>query len=172
MKKFLLPLLFLFLFIFESLFVQFLPEKFIDGQNIISPHFLLIAIMLLTIYGSEKHGIIYGMLFGFLYDIVYTEVLGINLCLFPLIAYFIAKMMKVFQVNLFTSSLASIVGVALLEICVFGMNKLIGVTTIDFMSFLNDRFFPTLLINAIVIIILIYPLKWQFEKFAEQLRAD
>lgn len=172
MKKFLLPLLFLLLFIFESLFVQLLPKSLIEGPTIIAPHFLLVAILLLTIYGSEKHGILYGMAFGFLFDIVYTEILGIYLFLFPLIAYFISKIMKVLQVNLFTSSLVSILGVALLEICSFEMNKLIGITNSDFMSYLSMRFSPTLLLNTIFIILVVYPLKWQFEKFAEQLRVD
>lgn len=172
MRKFLLPLLFTFLFIFESLVVQFLPEKFMDSQTVIAPHFLIIGIILLTIYGSEKHGIIYGMIFGFLFDIIYTEILGIYLFLFPLISYFVAKIMRVLQVNLLTSSLVSLAGVACTELITFEMNRLIGVTSSNFMSFLDNRFLPTLLLNTIFIIFMVFPLKWQFEKFADQLRAD
>lgn len=172
MRKFLLPLLFLLLFILESLFVQFLPERFIDSQTVIVPHFLIIGIILLTIYGSEKHGLIYGMVFGFLFDIVYTEILGIYLFLFPLISYFVSKIMRVLQVNLLTSSLVSILGVAFTEIVTFEMNQLIGVSNSPFITFLNNRLFPTLLLNTIFIMIMVFPLKWQFEKFADRLRAD
>jgi len=80
--------------------------------------------------------------------------------------------MKVLQVNLLITSIISLIGVALLEIAVFEMNKLIGITAINFTTFLNMRLIPTLLLNAIFIIIMVFPLKWQFEKFADQLRAD
>jgi rod shape-determining protein MreD len=171
-KKFLLPLLFAFLFIFESLFVQFMPADLLGGQKILVPRFLLISILFLTIYGSGKHGIVYGMIFGLLFDIDFTEILGIYLFLYPLIAFIALKIMKVLQVNLFTTSIVSLIGVALLEIAVYEMNRIIGITAIDFMSFLNMRLFPTLLLNAIFVIIAAFPLKRQFEKFAEHLRAD
>jgi rod shape-determining protein MreD len=80
--------------------------------------------------------------------------------------------MKVLQVNLLITSIVSLIGVALLEIAVFEMNTLIGITAIDFTSFLKMRLIPTLLLNAIFLIIAAYPLKRHFEKFAENLRAD
>lgn len=172
MKKLILPLLFLLLLFFESLFVLFLPAGFFTDQKVLSPRFLLISILFLTIYGSNKHGIIYGFIFGLLFDIVYTEILGIYLFLFPLIAYFVSKMMKVLQVNIFSSSIVSLIGVIILEICVFEMNHLIGITSIDFMSFVKMRLVPTLVLNACFVLISAYPLKRQFEKFADSLRAD
>lgn len=168
MRKFYLPLFFSFLFILESLFVQFLPESLIDGQyGILVPHFLLISVFFLTVYGNEKRGIIYGVIFGFLFDIIYTEILGVYLYLYPITTYIVSKIMKVLQVNIVIVSLASLVGVAVLEIAVYELNSLIGLTTLDFMTFLGWRLFPTLLLNAIFLLIAAYPLKRQFEKLAE-----
>jgi rod shape-determining protein MreD len=171
-KKFLLPLLFLFLFLFESIFLQFLPASVLGGPNILVPHFLFVALLFLTIYGSEKHGIIYGIIFGLLFDIVYTEILGVYMFFYPLIAYIVSKIMKAIQVNLMTVSIVSLFGIALLEAAVFEINQLIGFTNMDFVSFLSLRLLPTLILNAIFIIIAAYPLKRQFEKFADFLRAD
>jgi rod shape-determining protein MreD len=171
-KKLLLPFLFLLLFIFESLFVQYLPADLFGVQKILVPRFLIISIFFLTIYGSAKHGIVYGLIFGLLFDIVFTEILGIYLFLYPFIAFIVLKIMKVLQVNLLITSIVSLIGVALLEIAVFEMNTLIGITAIGFTSFLNMRLIPTLLLNAIFLIIAAYPLKRQFEKIAENLRAD
>ncbi|MEH7375668.1 rod shape-determining protein MreD, partial [Neobacillus drentensis] len=70
MRKFLLPLLFLFLFIVESLFVEFLPAKIFGFERIFVPHFLFTAILFLTIFVGKKHGIIYAAIFGLLFDIV------------------------------------------------------------------------------------------------------
>jgi rod shape-determining protein MreD len=171
-NKFILPLIFLFLFILESLFVQFLPADIFNSEKIFVPHFLIVAILFLTIFGNEKYGILYGFIFGLLFDIVYTEIIGIYLFLFPLVAYIVSRIMKVLQTNLFIGSFVSLIGITFLEIGAFEMNKLIHITNIDFMSFLNRRLLPTLLLNAIFIIIAAYPLKRQFEKFADNLRAD
>jgi rod shape-determining protein MreD len=171
-RKFFPALLFLILFIFESLFVQYLPRDIFGSQRILAPRFLMIAILFLTIYGSTKQGILYGFLFGLLFDIVFTEILGIYLFLFPLIAYLISGLMKILQVNIFTVSFASLIGTTLLEILAFEMNKLIGITSIDFSSFLSLRLIPTLILNLFFIMIAAYPLKRNFEKFSEFLRID
>jgi rod shape-determining protein MreD len=130
------------------------------------------SLLFLTIFGNEKRGIIYGLIFGLLFDVIYTEVIGIYLFLFPLVVYIISKMMKVLQANIFIALIVSLFGVALLELGVYEMNKLIHITNLDMITFLKIRFLPTLLLNATYIIIAAYPLKRYFEKFAEKLRTD
>ncbi|WP_066063809.1 rod shape-determining protein MreD [Neobacillus soli] len=172
MRKFLLPLLFLFLFILESLFVQYLPKKVFGFERILVPHFLIIAILFLTIFVGKKQGIIYAAIFGLLFDIVYVEIIGIYFFLYPFIAYLINKLMQIMQANIIIVFLATLLGIALLEIGVYEMNSLIHVTTLDFLSFINLRLYPTLILNAVFIIIMGYPLKRLFEKHAEALRAE
>jgi rod shape-determining protein MreD len=171
-RKFLFPIVFLLLLIFESLFVQFLPASLFNSHKILVPHFLFVSILFLTIFGNEKHGIIYGFIFGLLFDIVYTEIIGIYLFLFPLIAYVVAKIMKVLQSNIFIGSFVALIGVALLEMGVLEMDTLIHITDMDFMTFLKMRLLPTSLLNIIFIILAAFPLKRQSEKFAESLRTD
>ena len=47
------------------------------------------------------------------------------------------------------------------------MNFLIHITKLEFMSFLEMRLYPSLLLNAVFILIAGYPFKRQFEKFEE-----
>lgn len=170
MKKFLLPLLFLILFLMESLFAQYLPGE-IFGRTCV-PHFLFIGLLFLTIYVGKKQGIIYGFIFGILFDIVNTEILGIYMFLFPFVAYLVSKFMNVMQANIITVFLSSLIGIALLEVGVYEMNVLIHVTDMDYMTFFKMRFYPTLIFNAVFIILAGYPLKRQFEKIAAALRDD
>lgn len=172
MKKFLLPLLFLFLFILESLFVQYVPADMLGHNRILAPHFLFAALLLLTIYVSRKQGIIYAAIFGLLFDIVYIEIIGIYFFLFPFVAYLAAKLMNIIQLNIIVAFLVSLLGVALLEVGAYEMDHLIHITSLDFKSFLDLRFYPTLIINAIFILITVYPLKRLFEKHAEGLRDE
>jgi rod shape-determining protein MreD len=172
LRKFILPLLFLFLFILESLFVEFLPAKIFGFERIFVPHFLFIALLFLTIFVGKKQGIIYAAIFGLLFDIVYVEIIGIYFFLYPFISYLIYKLLQVWQANLITAFLAALIGISLLEIGVYEMNFLIHVTDLDFMGFINLRFYPTLLLNAAITLIAAYPLKWLFEKHSEAMRAE
>ena len=172
MKKFLLPLLLLLFFIAESLFVQFLPADLFGEDRIAAPRFLFSALLLLTIFVGRKQGIIYAAVFGLIFDIVYIEIIGIYLFLFPFVAYLISKMMHVLQANMIIAFLVSVIGVALLEVGVYEMDYLIHITNLDFVSFLNMRLYPTLLLNAVFLLLASYPLKRFFENYAKALRDE
>ncbi|WML47385.1 rod shape-determining protein MreD [Neobacillus sp. PS3-34] len=172
MRKLLLPLLFGFFFIFESLFVQYMPSEAFGRPMILVPHFLLSAILFLSIFGSRKHGIIYGIVFGLLFDVVYTEIIGIYLFMFPVAAYFVAKMMRILHANIFIASMITLISIAFVEIGVYEMNLLIHVTDLSFVNFIQMRFYPTLLLNLAFIIVAAYPLKRHFEKLSEELGSE
>ncbi|NRD75991.1 rod shape-determining protein MreD [Bacillus sp. BRMEA1] len=172
MKKFLLPLLFVFLFLLESLFVQYLPDQVFGHNWMLSPHFLFIAMVLLTIFVGKKQGLLYAAIFGLLFDMVYVEILGIYLFLFPFICYLVSKIMNILHTNLLIIFLVTISAVALLEIGAYEMEHLIHVANIDFTSFLHLRFYPTILLNAAFILIVGYPLKRYFEKYAAVLNGE
>lgn len=171
MRKFLLPLLLLLFFILESIFVELMPPKVFGNEYILVPHFLIIAIILLTVYGPKNYGVLYGFLFGLWFDIVYTEIMGIYVCLFPLVAYICYKLMKVLQTNIVMVTFISILGVALVELGAYEMNVLINRTGMTFATFSMDRLIPTLILNLIFIILTIYPFKKHFEKLAMSLDA-
>lgn len=172
MRKFLLPLLFIFLFLLESIFAQYLPPNMFGKNNILVPHFLFAGILFLTIYAGKKYGIIYAAIFGLLFDIVWIEIIGIYFFLFPLIAYLVTKIMHVLQTNIIVSFFVSLIGITLLEIGVYEMDFLIHKTNLEFMKFIELRLYPSLILNGVFLIIAAYPLKRHFEKFAESLRDE
>ncbi|PLR79550.1 rod shape-determining protein MreD [Bacillus canaveralius] len=170
MRRFLIPVLLMFFFVIESTFVELLPAEIFNSERILVPRFLMIALFFLTIYGSVKHGIIYALIFGGLFDIVYTEIIGIYLFLFPVMAYIVSRIMKVLHANIIIMTFVSLFGVALLELSVYGANLLINRTNIDFSMFTFLRWLPTLVLNLAFTIIAAFPLKKQFERFAEYLK--
>lgn len=172
MRKFLLPLLFIFLFILESIFVQSLPTQIFSGERILVPRFLIIAILFLTLYGERNLGIIYGFSFGLLFDVVYTEIIGVYLFLFPLIAYICSKIMRILQSNIVVVSLISLFGVVLLELGVYEMNYLIRRTDMSFSFYSQYRLLPTVILNLTFIILFSYPFKRLFEKFATDSKKE
>lgn len=169
MSRILLPFLLVFLFIAESNFVALMPEEIFGGNYILIPHFLIVAILFLTVYGPKKYWLLYAFIFGLLFDIVYTEIIGIYLFLFPVIAYLMTKLMKVLQTNILIVSLASLIFVTLLELASYEINFLIHITDMDISSYLSNRLVPTLILNLIFIIIAAYPFKKYFRKIVESL---
>ncbi|ASV68836.1 rod shape-determining protein MreD [Cytobacillus sp. FSL W7-1323] len=170
MRKYLLPLLFIFLFVIESTFALMVaPTEMFANERWLIPHFLLGAIMLLVIFGSRKLGLLYAFIFGLLFDIVYTEIIGINLFLFPVVTYIVYQLMKILQNNLIVTTIITLFGVALMELGSFGVNYIISITTMGFSDFIFMRFIPTLILNLIFIVIVIFPLKKYFERYVERL---
>ena len=84
MMKILKEQLFLFapfVFLFENMFATVVPTDVFWKDSIAAPHFFIIVLCFITVYYSPVQGIYYGLLFGFLFDTVYTELVGIYILL-------------------------------------------------------------------------------------------
>jgi rod shape-determining protein MreD len=171
-RKAFLPIIISLCFLFESVFVELLPAELFKSSSIFVPHFLMVAITFVTVYISQKHGIMYGFIFGILFDIVYTEIIGIYLFMFPLVAYITSWIMRILQTNIILVSFVAILGVGFLELGVYEMNFLIGRTDMIFASFMDIRLVPTLILNLIFIILVSYPLRKYLDLYAEALRNE
>lgn len=168
MRKLFLPALAVVFFVSESLFVELWPKHLWYEQYVFVPRFLLIFLLFVTIYGTRTHGMVYGAIFGLLYDVVYTEILGVYMFAFPLIAYIAAKVMKWFHTHLIVTCFLSMVFISVLEFYVYGIQLLIGKTMMPFEQFYSYRLLPTLLVNALFLLVFSYPLKQRLVKMYER----
>ncbi|MDR4889103.1 rod shape-determining protein MreD [Fredinandcohnia sp. QZ13] len=159
MKRFVLPFILSFVFLFESSFVDLVPADIFHKDNVYVPRFLFVLIAFITVYFNKPMGLVYGAIFGLLYDIVYTEILGVYLFLYTLIAYLISWASRILQTNIIVISLLSLIGIIALEFCVFGVNKAIGTASLSIEQFLQIRIVPTLLLNSIFLLVFAYPFK-------------
>ncbi|CEG28021.1 rod shape-determining protein MreD [Bacillus sp. B-jedd] len=168
MNRFFLPLLLFLFFTIESVFVQLLPSEYFYGKWILVPRFLIMALMLLAIYNAPKIAIIYGFVFGLLFDIVYTEIIGVYLFLFPLTIYLVMKAMKVLMANALVVMIIIMTGISLLEAVIYKLNHFIHLTDLTFSEFAQMRLLPSLCLNLIFLVLAYYPLKRYFEKLGGQ----
>jgi rod shape-determining protein MreD len=111
---------------------------------------------------------LFGVVFGLLHDIVYIEVIGIYLLVYAFLAYLISKAMKVLHNNVFMTLFLTILAITLLEYYVYGINYLIGTTKMSLYHFTTLRLLPTLALNSIFAILLIYPVK----RFLEKIKVE
>lgn len=168
MKKLYVPLLAVLIFISESIFVTTFSGDFFTGDKMFIPRFLMIFLVFMSVYCNSRTALYYSMVIGLVFDVVYTEVLGVYLFVFPLITYAISKIMKILQNNIFVVSFMSLIAIAFLETIIYGMNSLLGFSVLTFQQFLLERLVPTLILNAVVIIIVAYPLRKFMLKHSEE----
>ena len=141
MKKIILPLLLTLLFVLESVFVDLLPSTLFNVDRLFIPHFVMITLIFIVVYYNQLLGLVYAIIFGLLFDIVYTEIIGVYMFAYPIISYVLTKAVKVLQTNIFIISFLSIIGVAFLEFYVYAVNLIIGFTNMNISEFLSDRLF-------------------------------
>lgn len=159
MKRFFLLFILIIGFVSESIFVDLIPLSFLSDEKRVVPHFMVVMIIAVSAYTTQSFGIICGLLFGFLYDVFYTEVVGIYTFSFPILAYITRIVLKAFHNNAFVLFLLSLISISLLEFYTYGLYLLIGTTRMELNEFLNNRLLPTIVVNAAIALLLIYPLK-------------
>jgi rod shape-determining protein MreD len=170
--RFLLPLLILIILIFEGIFAEVLPaEKFgVDYQFI--PRFTLVAFLCVSAYFGQSHAVILAFIFGFLFDITYSDIIGINMFLFPFVTYVVSSMLKVMHVHLFILLFIAAFGVTLLELLNYGLYTLIGLQEVFFPSLFYERLLPTLVLNTVFLILIHYPFRHLLLKLSDLKKQD
>lgn len=172
MKKWMLPFLAVLCFVSESIFVDLWPKNELYMHYFFAPRFFLVFIVFTAIYIGQTRAIVYGFIFGMLYDCVYTELLGVYAFAFTLIAYMVSKMMKVFHQHWLIACFLSLLSITVLELYVYGIQLLIGRTDMPFQAFCLQRLWPTLLLNVVFLILFSYPLKQRLVKIKRLEREE
>ncbi|MGC4375816.1 rod shape-determining protein MreD [Fictibacillus sp. Mic-4] len=157
MYRILLPFLTYIAFVFESTVMQVVNPKQ-DWGILLIPHFSLVIIIFVASYLKPSYGIVYGLIFGLLTDLMYTDLIGIYMFSTALVAYITAVLSRFLFGNLFVTLVLTILGVAVLEFLVYGLNTLVGVANESVDLFLYNRLISTLILNGVFAILIYYPL--------------
>lgn len=158
-KRFLLVVIVFLAFLFESIFVELIPPERFDIDRVFVPRFMIVLIMLISLFYNRNKAVLYALIFGLLYDVIYTDIIGVYMFSFPLIVYIISLSMKVLHANLLVVFFLVVLGISLLEGLIFGILYIVNIAQMDWNQFLYDRLFPTLVLNGVFLIIVYYPMK-------------
>jgi len=154
--------LFLVLFIFfilqGTVMQVFSPAWF--GLHFVSiPHFVLMGTIMVGLFYDRTQAVWYGLFFGFLIDLIYTNVWGVYAFCISLTAYVLSYLARVFHLYLIIVFFIGLAGVVLLELEVYGIYGLIGKITMGFSDYLEWRLMPTLVVNGVFLLIIFYPFR-------------
>lgn len=133
-----------------------LPDGFQQIYNV-NPHLTLIAIVMVSLYLGTKVGLIYGLIFGALFDLSSASIIGLYLFSYGLIGNLPGYMLRLLHRNIWlvltSVGLASI----FLDMVHFGLFRLFAYTSQDWSYVMIHQIIPSSLMN-IFLALLLYPI--------------
>lgn len=154
--------LFLVLFVFfilQGTVMQIFSPTYFGADFVSVPHFVLIGIIMIGLFYDRTHAVWYGVFFGLLDDIIYSNIWGVYGFCISLTAYLLSHLARIFHLYLIIVFFITLIGVTMLEFEVYGIYGLIGKITMNPLEFLEWRIFPTLIVNGVFLLIVFYPLR-------------
>ncbi|MBC2325156.1 rod shape-determining protein MreD [Listeria booriae] len=158
-KVIVMPLIAIGIFILEGLASLQFGHAFFGDQRFFIPHFLIVMLVMMTTFYNRNMTLIYAFILGIVFDIYYTDVLGVYFAIFPFIVYLTDKFMKVLQNNILLVGLVTVFNVMLTECLVYGFYVLIGGTDMAFTTFADQRLWTTILLNLAFFLVLFFPFR-------------
>ncbi|MBU9711026.1 rod shape-determining protein MreD [Evansella tamaricis] len=149
------------LFIAEGTVYQIFAPDFRGFDYLLLPRWVFVVIIFAGIYRGRAMATLYGIVFGVMYDVIFSSVLGVYTFAMGLIAYLLSITHPFLQRNLLVGIFTCFTAVVVLEYFVYGIMLLLGFTTIPHEEFFYIRFLPTVAMNVGFIAVIAYPLrKW------------
>ncbi len=159
--RLLLPSVAILLFLIEPVFASFSEIEMYNRIIYLVPRFLFMYLLFLAVYYDRKKSIIYGVIFGLIYDVVYIDIIGLYVVLYPLFCLLISQVVRYIHQSLPIVTVLTISFVALLEFVIYEFFLLISFTSIGIEDFLLSRLVPTIIANLLFLILL----GWIFKYF-------
>jgi rod shape-determining protein MreD len=160
MIRFVVPLIAIILFYLEPVFGLFSPLELNGEYRYLIPRFLIMYLIFISIYYSRNRAMVYGLVFGVLYDVFFIDIIGLYSFLYPLICLIASFIVKYIHQHLLVTTTLSLVLVALLEFALYYFFSLIGLTDISLSVFVFERLLPTMIANSIFLIMLGWAFKY------------
>ena len=171
MSRIYLPLILFLLLVLQGVAVDLLPRFLVSGQTFIISHWVFAILIFITIYYDDNqsfNAVVYGVIFGLLIDIVYTNVLGVYMFTYGLIIYLVHRLKKSININFYSTILFGVIGVILVDVLIYVIYSVVDLTNMTFGVYLFNRLLPTTLANLIFLIV-VYPLlKSRFLKWGNE----
>ncbi|TCS79062.1 rod shape-determining protein MreD [Tepidibacillus fermentans] len=164
MQKFWTYSILFLLFILEGTVFQFLSVDYFYSLVTIVPHFVLVLIVFISIFQDRKKGLFIGLIFGFLYDVVYGKMIGINLMGMALVGYFSGWLTLYFQRSFPLYVMIETLTIFLFELYSFGTLRLFQLIDISLKWAFIQVMIPTVIVNGIFAILIFKPFQFLIEE--------
>lgn len=153
--RLLLPIIAFVFLILEGVAIDLLPTVITSQQLLIVPHWIFIFLLLVNLFydtNDSYYAIVYGLFFGLLIDIVYTDLLGVYMFVYPFALYVIHLMKRILHTNFLMSIVILIVSLTVVELSIYFIYLLTGMISSPISFFFLNRLLPTIIANVLFIV--------------------
>lgn|SRR5690554_6518453 len=158
--RFLIPIVAVILFLLEPEFALLSPIEW-NGETIyLVPRFVILYLIFIAIYYNHKRAMLYGLIFGVLYDVFYIDIIGLYSVLYPIVCGMAGLSVKYIHQHLSITTILSINLMALMELALYYFYYFINFTTMPFTEFFMYRLIPTIISNLLYLIMLGWAFKY------------
>lgn len=160
MVRYLIPFVAVVLFLVEPMFTQFSPIELNEQTFVLVPRFVVLYLIFISIYYNRRKAVIYGVVFGLLYDVVYIDIIGLYVVLYPLVCFLAGWSVKFIHQHLIITTVLAVLLVAVMEFVLYEFFLLISFTAIPLEQFLYNRLMPTIGANLLFLLMLGWAFKY------------
>ena len=164
MIRFIIPVIATLLFFLEPIFSLFSPIEAGGDLYITVPRFLIIFLIFIAAYYDSRRAVMYGFIFGLLYDMYNIDIIGLYTFMYPLICYVTGVVIRQIERHIVTVMLLSVVMIVLLELLSYFFASVIALTSIDFSELFTSRLIPTMIANSLFIVMF----GWTFKQVTQK----
>lgn len=154
-----------FLFLLEGTVLQDLAPQAWGSPFIWIPQLVTSGIIILSLYQGRKSGLIYGLCFGLIHDVVYGQVIGVYAFSTAAIGYVAGQISRQFTSGPVVALLATGVCQGVHLSMVFGWFRLFNVTQMPWDEATLYHILPSLLINTVVAYPVYRVIRWIVGRF-------
>lgn len=163
MKAYLKPFILLSACFFaENVWVTLFPQLVFSDSYLYIPHFIVVCIVLSASYYDKSITYGFSAFFGLLFDLFYTQVIGVYLFTFFIAAYFTVKVMKVLQHHLVVIGFVACLMVGIVDISAYFLDGLLFGFSMQIEEYAQIRLWSTIVINLCFYIVVCYPFRRWF----------
>lgn len=158
--RFLVIIISVLLFYMEPIFGLFSPIEVNGNFYVLVPRFFIMYLIFTAIYYDRKRAILYGLIFGLLYDVFFIDIIGLYSFIFPLMCLVASYIAKFIHQHLFVATILTLVLVAVVELLLFVFYTSIGIKTLTFTDFYHYNLIPTMIANSVFILMFGWAFKY------------
>lgn len=132
------------------------------------PRTLMLVVIILSFHYKNNFMLISAAVFGFLMDTYYLGFIGVYMASVLLVAYLATNLKQAIHPNVLSYTLVSIIAITMAELVIFGIMKILSITTISFQVFLVSRLGATLLFNGMLMLVFSYFIQQMIIKMMDE----
>jgi len=162
-------LTFIALFSLDNLLLIFLPLQPLAGQYVVVPNVFLIGLCLFCFFDQKNTALILAVIFGLVYDIYGTNLIGIHVTLFPAIVIVLKTyVVPIVPINFISIGSVSAACIVIKELVVYLLFATFTYQMMGLLTFIQYRLFTTLFFNFFILLIVYLPLIKLFKTYREK----